>query len=204
MTTISLAVPVASLEKVRTESHTDCALCSTSRSDPGRPLGQPCLKGTILTIARTPPTVASRCHARTGGQRKMKWGHRLPAMEMSNTTNRSPSMALLQWGHRLSAMEIRSSHPPSIHPNGASMGHRLSAMEMPWPSPWQSGTQTCFNGATVFRRWRCGQGLQPAGGRLRASMGPPPFGDGDRTPIRRPLRLVHRFNGATAFRRWRS
>ena len=71
MTTIGLAVPVASLEKVRTESYTDCALCSTSRSDPGRPPDQPCRKGTNMSIARILPAIASRYLARTGGQRNM-------------------------------------------------------------------------------------------------------------------------------------
>ena len=54
---MSLAVPVASLEKVRTESYTDCALCSTQPSTPGRPPVQPCRKGTLgpahLYIHRT-------------------------------------------------------------------------------------------------------------------------------------------------------
>ena len=40
-------------------------------SGPGQPGGQPCRKGTNLIIARTPPAVALRLHARTGGQRKM-------------------------------------------------------------------------------------------------------------------------------------
>ena len=41
---------------------------------------------------------------------------------------------------------------------------------------------TCFNGATAFRRWkplvRCPVWQLP----VRASMGPPPFGDGDSDP----------------------
>ena len=38
---------------------------------PGEPGGQPCQKGTLSSIAKTPPAVTSRHHARTGGQRKM-------------------------------------------------------------------------------------------------------------------------------------
>ena len=76
----------------------------------------------------------------------------------------------LQWGHRLSAMETSVLHTPfSRRP---SLGY-------------------CFNGATAFRRWK------PAQVRL-ASMGPPPFGDGNA-----PLNMIRRFNGATAFRRWK-
>ena len=40
-------------------------------SGPGQPGGQPCRKGTFSCIARTLSTVVSRCHARTGGQRKV-------------------------------------------------------------------------------------------------------------------------------------
>ena len=40
-------------------------------SGPRRPGGQPCRKGTLSSITITPPAVASRHHARTGGQRKM-------------------------------------------------------------------------------------------------------------------------------------
>ena len=36
-----------------------------------RPGGQPCRKGTLSSIAITPPTVESRRRARTGGQLKM-------------------------------------------------------------------------------------------------------------------------------------
>ena len=40
-------------------------------SGPRRPGGQPCQKGTLSSIAITPPAVASRRRARTGGRRKM-------------------------------------------------------------------------------------------------------------------------------------
>ena len=111
--------------------------------------------------------------------------------------------SLLQWGHRLSAMEIANGWSPSV--------------------PARPG----FNGATAFRRWRFGywrplfrgtMGLQ-WGHRLSAmeikmdqvvlvagvdaSMGPPPFGDGDPTPTPTLPGTDECFNGATAFRRWR-
>ena len=38
---------------------------------------------------------------------------------------------------------------------------------------------------------------------IGASMGPPPFGDGDGTAASGPGTLTSSFNGATAFRRWR-
>ena len=46
-------------------------LWSTSPSAPGRPslVANPARKGTLSSIARTPPAVASRRYARTGGQR---------------------------------------------------------------------------------------------------------------------------------------
>ena len=47
-------------------------LWSTSPSAPGRPslVANPARKGTLSSIARTPPAVASRRYAKTGGQRK--------------------------------------------------------------------------------------------------------------------------------------
>ena len=47
-------------------------LWSTSPSAPGRPslVANPARKGALSSIARTPPAVASRRYARTGGQRK--------------------------------------------------------------------------------------------------------------------------------------
>ena len=49
------------------------SITRTPASTPGRPPGQPCHKGTLSSIAITLPAVASRHHARTGGQRKVKW-----------------------------------------------------------------------------------------------------------------------------------
>ena len=51
-------------------------LWSTSPSAPGRPslVANPARKGTLSSIARTPPAVASRRYARTGGQRLVEAG----------------------------------------------------------------------------------------------------------------------------------
>ena len=59
-------------------------------------------------------------------------------------------------------------------------GHRLSAMETRLLNRYPAGRR--FNGATAFRRWK----LYPSFRRRlcsqsRASMGPPPFGDGNTT-----------------------
>ena len=64
---------------------------------------------------------------------------------------------------------------------------RLSAMEISRPYRGLPTPPTGFNGATAFRR---------------ASMGPPPFGDGYWGHRRVSATPWHRFNGATAFRRW--
>ena len=51
-------------DRVNNMAYTSCS------SAPRRPCGHPCRKGTNMIIARTLAVVASRCHARTGGQRK--------------------------------------------------------------------------------------------------------------------------------------
>ena len=84
----------------------------------------------------------------------------------------------LQWGHRLSAMETRMDSRERSKPMKLQWGHRLSAME------------TCI-------AWR-GTGVGND-----ASMGPPPFGDGNRWPGMLTAATRPRFNGATAFRRWK-
>ena len=89
-------------------------------------------------------------------------------------------------------------------------------------------SQDRFNGATAFRRWKAsipdviairaslrlqwGHRLsameraadsQAAPLPVRASMGPPPFGDGKGRGTARPRPRSRCFNGATAFRRWK-
>ena len=85
----------------------------------------------------------------------------------------------------------------------------------------------CFNGATAFRRWKRLIGLALSSGSARlqwghrlsametvsvaslakraggASMGPPPFGDGNLKVVRVGIYMRRCFNGATAFRRWK-
>ena len=46
--------------------------CGAQHLTAERLAGQPCRKGTNLSIARIPAAVASRRHARTGDQRKMR------------------------------------------------------------------------------------------------------------------------------------
>ena len=139
----------------------------------------------------------------------LQWGHRLSAMETllrpgweSNVPSR------FQWGHRLSAMETRWSSQAWPGLSTASMGpppfgdgmtivqaevgrgyelqwgHRLSAMETSKSGRARNITSSGFNGATAFRRWK--QRLPAASPRRQgcASMGPPPFGDGNvRWPV---------------------
>ena len=85
----------------------------------------------------------------------------------------------LQWGHRLSAMEIVIFGAGGLSGLMLQWGHRLSAMEIHHP---------VVGDAPV----------------VVASMGPPPFGDGDVCRTRWSCRPAPGFNGATAFRRWRS
>ena len=84
----------------------------------------------------------------------------------------------LQWGHRLSAMETMSCRGCQGLSSMLQWGHRLSAME------------TALAGQVKLAE-------------LVASMGPPPFGDGNSGQRPRPSRSTTRFNGATAFRRWK-
>ena len=108
---------------------------------------------------------------------------------------------VLQWGHRLSAMDTA---PASSAPQSSASFNGATAFRR-WIRP-PTHTRWCsccrFNGATAFRRWirtapRCGIrlgqrlqwghrlsamdtqvggiGVMPFG---KASMGPPPFGDG--------------------------
>ena len=86
--------------------------------------------------------------------------------------------AKLQWGHRLSAMETDHWATPLISFCSLQWGHRLSAMETAGSSQHLC---LCFG----------------------ASMGPPPFGDGNSGTRDRGWKPSSSFNGATAFRRWK-
>ena len=108
----------------------------------------------------------------------LQWGHRLSAMEIGRASDTcwsrvrasmgpppfgdgDPSpcrswvySSRLQWGHRLSAMEMSDGKVVVGHTYLLQWGHRLSAMEI---------------------RIAPGDGVEF----VPASMGPPPFGDGD-------------------------
>ena len=118
------------------------------------------------------------------GNGVLQWGHRLSAMETSLEVGEGQYAALqdrpsmgpppfgdgnftftciptrpnpdLQWGHRLSAMETSASLKASAESPSLQWGHRLSAME--------TG----------------GHGMTTRTEALVPSMGPPPFGDGNR------------------------
>ena len=83
-----------------------------------------------------------------------------------------------RWGHRLSAMETGPGLGSMPGPGALQWGHRLSAME----TGYAHG------------------GLEQA---AAASMGPPPFGDGNGLCPRWTGAGRCCFNGATAFRRWK-
>ena len=194
-----------------------------------------------------------RFHRAAVVDRQLQWGHRLSAMEIRplspgrrgrqaasmgpppfgdgdpsaftgppwSTGSFNGATAFRRW------RSVRF-HRAAVVDRQLQWGHRLSAMEIcgGWCSPSSRGPS--FNGATAFRRWRyVGAGVPPHRGGL-ASMGPPPFGDGDWPPsqrvyaVMRWLQWGHRlsvmeispaaraapptgrsFNGATAFRRWR-
>ena len=184
----------------------------------------------------------------------LQWGHRLSAMESIHSGGcRSRWPGSLQWGHRLSAMEsgLRGPALPSIliasmGPPPFGDGKLAPALPPAAPAPR-------FNGATAFRRWKVAvyvhihrnvrelqwghrlsamerPPISPTGrDRIRASMGPPPFGDGKMHHVGRAALERHRlqwghrlsamerrlcgssspaclpsFNGATAFRRWKA
>ena len=85
---------------------------------------------------------------------------------------------LLQWGHRLSAMETLVVRITGNTVSLLQWGYRLSAME----------TNPLARVSVIV---------------LVPSMGPPPFGDGNRPGPLRSSSPPRSFNGATAFRRWK-
>ena len=133
----------------------------------------------------------------------LQWGHRLSAMETTCQFNAAGPVCCLfavplQWGHRLSAMEMTIVQAEVGRGYELQWGHRLSAMETSKSGRARNITSSGFNGATAFRRWKRrdsnrSQKSPPLLGR-RASMGPPPFGDGNRTG---PLRLMRQARKAS-------
>ena len=135
---------------------------------------------------------------------------------------------ILQWGHRLSVVETLAPYLcPLTFYTALQWGHPLSAVETKLPTSGNGMMLPSFNGATAFRWWKLGSQL-PGRRRGTASMGPPPFGGGNRKPDRQlgrwnmMLQWGHRlsvvettsrrhwntkspssFNGATAFRWWK-
>ena len=99
-------------------------------------------------------------------------------MERWEKTNPVPlNQSVLQWGHRLSAMESYQQRWHRRVGYVLQWGHRLSAMESLHRQMKSGSRDLGFNGATAFRRWKGGD-LWVADDDDRASMGPPPFGDG--------------------------
>ena len=109
----------------------------------------------------------------------LQWGHRLSAMETISSSRMSPSHPIsLQWGHRLSAMET-SLAVKIIRPVASlQWGHRLSAMDRRNDHRCRVRPNTASMGPPPFGdgndgRQDQGKGLHPP------SMGPPPFSDGN-------------------------
>ena len=139
---------------------------------------------------------------RTSG--RLQWGHRLSAMEtLPAAESGSRRELLLQWGHRLSAMETWDQKPTLTRPSKLQWGHRLSAME----------TSLCLISLLLGSSLQWGHRLSAMETRIavnvisiftvHASMGPPPFGDGNNQTCKTSETSLPSFNGATAFRRWK-
>ena len=73
--------------------------------------------------------------------------------------------------------------PPARSPRCSRLPFNGATAFRRWkPGPARRGRRPSrpFNGATAFRRWKPAAGGVVAGGRRLPSMGPPPFGDGNR------------------------
>ena len=109
----------------------------------------------------------------------LQWGHRLSAVETEIGATAKGDVQMLQWGHRLSAVETRQA-VGNAGPGGEQLqwGHRLSAVG------------TLLSGAVGLHQAQPSMGPPPfgsgnrdrrngQGGCSNASMGPPPFGSGN-------------------------
>ena len=109
---------------------------------------------------------------------RLQWGHRLSAMEIRRPGLSRLPLDTLQWGHRLSAMEMMFRSLTVGRRLLLQWGHRLSAMEMVGPVPHHGAVEGASMGPPPF-----GDGdvrhCNPSLVGQKASMGPPPFGDGD-------------------------
>jgi hypothetical protein len=110
----------------------------------------------------------------------------------------------LQWGHSLSAVE-NDARANRLRRDGKSFNGATAFR------PWRTGSRSrwfvlpaCFNGATAFRPWRTGRRADGGWGHVAASMGPQPFGRGERRIDGGFDECIPGFNGATAFRPWRT
>ena len=142
------------------------------------------------------------------GPDPLQWGHLLSAVETSDHQPLTVSnMALLQWGHLLSAVETGCTPCPGRSRRACFNGATSFRRWKPRKQPWAKVPGCCFNGATSFRRWKprslthvpCNTSMLQWGHLLsavetlagclkpvrngRASMGPPPFGGGNRLSI---------------------
>ena len=138
----------------------------------------------------------------------LQWGHRLSAMETTGYDLEIEVDRDLQWGHRLSAMETRNGRgrtPTWSAPfNGATAFRRWKRTRSArcragCPSfngatafrRWKRGVRetrlaaagVAFNGATAFRRWKLSSTRSKTIRDITPSMGPPPFGDGNKHGI---------------------
>ena len=156
----------------------------------------------------------------------LQWGHRLSAMETCTPARWSGSARRFNGAtafRRWKRARRSSSRWPCTCFNGATAFRR-------WKRARRSSSRwpcTCFNGATAFRRWKLvgshnvllavvqlqwGHRLSAMetyyqapffGYATQASMGPPPFGDGNFSALWETSSPRSCFNGATAFRRWK-
>ena len=112
---------------------------------------------------------------------ELQWGHRLSAVETATAKGDAQIKSVLQWGHRLSAVETSTEETARmVELIGLQWGHRLSAVETAWLSRKAYTLGHGFNGATAFRQWKREPHYPKLDSLAKASMGPPPFGSGNR------------------------
>ena len=108
----------------------------------------------------------------------LQWGHRLSAMETGPVPSLLTARTRLQWGHRLSAMETTDPNPRCWRCDKLQWGHRLSAMETPG-HPRPGGCQLGLQWGHRLSAMETLRLLVVISAQVVASMGPPPFGDGN-------------------------
>ncbi len=109
----------------------------------------------------------------------------------------------LQWSHRLSAMETSGSLSGRYGAFQLQWSHRLSAMEtMPARRKPNRPSRASME-PPPFGDGNTLTMIWRSEGKRKASMEPPPFGDGNDVPMPGTPPCQPSFNGATAFRRWK-